>query len=71
MPIIAGVIQLCSASTTDVQQIAPTLMAFAAQGLEIVKRLGGWETALQLAYDTHTRQTQEYARITGAPPGGR
>jgi len=71
MPLIAGVIQLCSASTSNVDQIAPTLVAFAAQGLEIVKRLGGWEAALQLAYDTHLRQVQEYARVTGAPPGGK
>ncbi len=71
MPLIAGVIQLCAATTTDVEQIAPTQVAFAAQGMEIVKRLGGWETALQLAYDTHVRQTQEYARVTGAPPGGK
>jgi hypothetical protein len=71
MPLIAGVIQLCAALTTDVEQIAPTQVAFAAQGMEIVKRLGGWETALQLAYDTHQRQMQEYARATGAPTGGK
>jgi hypothetical protein len=71
MPLIAGVVQLCSASTTVVDQIGPTLVAFAAQGLEIVKRLGGWEAALQLAYDTHQRQAQDYARATGAPTGGK
>jgi len=70
MPLIAGVIEMSAAATSAPEQIAPTLAAFAAQGMEIVKRLGGWEAALQLAYDTHQRQMQEYARATApaAPP---
>ena len=68
-PLIAGVVELSSVSTTDPTQIAPTLAAFAAQGMEIVKRLGGWEPALQLAYDNHQRQMQEYLRaMTPATP---
>ncbi len=70
MPLVAGVILLSSASADHPEQMAPTLTAFAAQGMEIVKRLGGWEAALQLAYDTHQRQMQEYTRATApaAPP---
>ena len=68
MPLIAGVVERSAATTTAPEQIAPTLAAFAAQGLEILKRLGGWEAALQLAYDTHQRQMQDYARAT-APAG--
>lgn len=70
MPLIAGVVERSAVSTTAPEQIAPTLAAFAAQGIEIIKRLGGWEAALQLAYDTHQRQMQEYARATApaAPP---
>jgi len=64
MPLIAGVIILSAASPDHPEQMAPTLAAFAAQGMEIVKRLGGWEAALPMAYDTHQRQMQEYARAT-------
>lgn len=64
LPLIAGSILLSAAATSDPKQIGPTLVAFAAQGLEIVKRLGGWDAALQLAHDTHQRLTQEYTRAT-------
>ncbi len=68
MPLVAGVVLLSAVSATHPEQTAPTLTAFAAQGMEIVKRLGGWEAALQLAYDSHQRQTQEYARATAPAP---
>lgn len=68
MPLIAAVVLIASAASGDPEQVAPTMTAFAAQGLEIVKRLGGWEAALQLAYDTHQRQQQEYARATAPAP---
>lgn len=68
MPLVAGVVLLSAVSTTHPEQSAPTLAAFAAQGMEIVKRLGGWEAALQLAYDSHHRQMQEYAHATAPAP---
>ena len=64
MPLVSGVVLLASVSAGDPERIAPTMAAFAAQGLEIIKRLGGWEAALQLAYDTHHRLQQDYARAT-------
>ncbi|MFN9205193.1 MAG: DUF6931 family protein [Gemmatimonas sp.] len=67
LPLISGAILLSAAANSKPEQIAPTMSAFAAQGLEIVKRLGGWGAALQLAYDTHQRLAQDYARAT-APP---
>jgi hypothetical protein len=67
LPLIAGAILLSAVANSDPKQLAPTLTAFAAQGVEIVKRLGGWDAALQLAHDTHQRLAQDYARAT-APP---
>ncbi len=67
MPLIAGAITIAGASTTNADQIQPTLGAFAAQGLEIVKRLGGWDAALAAAHSTHLRQLQEYDSATAAP----
>lgn len=67
LPLVSGAILLSAAGHPDPAQHAPTLSAFAAQGMEIVKRLGGWEQALQLAYDTQQRLTLEYARATAAP----
>ena len=66
-PIVSGVIQVAAAANTDPLQIAPTMVAFAAQGLEIVKRLGGWETALQQAYELDKKQKLEYERATQPP----
>jgi hypothetical protein len=67
MPLITGAIAAAAAAHGDPVQGATTLAAFAAQGHEIVKRLGGWDTAVQLAHETHLRLTQEYARLTAAP----
>lgn len=67
MPIVAGAILLSAVSNTKPELIPPTLVSFAAQGLEIVKRLGGWDVALQLAYDAHHRQQAEYDRIINLP----
>lgn len=64
MPLVAGAILSAAASISKADQISPTMRAFAAQGLEIVKRLGGWETALQAASETFQRQQQEYIRAT-------
>ena len=70
MPLVAGAILLSAASVQQPEQIVPTMSAFAAQGLEIIKRLGGWDPALQLAYDTHQRLQHEYTRAT-APASAR
>lgn len=67
MPIVAGAILLSAVSNAKPDLIAPTLVSFAAQGLEIVKRLGGWDAALQLAHDTQHRQQAEYDRATNPP----
>ena len=68
MPLVAGAILLSAASNQQPEQIVPTMAAFAAQGLEIVKRLGGWDPALQLAYDTHQRLEHDYTRATAPQP---
>lgn len=68
MPLVAGAILLSAASNQKAEQIMPTMSAFAAQGMEIVKRLGGWEPAVQLAYDTHQRLEHEYTRATTPAP---
>ena len=70
MPLIAGAITMAAASITPPEQVPVTMAAFAAQGLEIIKRLNGWDAALQLAYDSHQRQQLEYDRATNAPAGG-
>ncbi|HEY0928790.1 MAG TPA: hypothetical protein VGE27_02625 [Gemmatimonas sp.] len=71
MPLVAGAIMLSAASNQKAEQIMPTMSAFAAQGLEIVKRLGGWDPAAQLAYDTHQRLQHEYTRATAPAPPAR
>ena len=67
MPLIAGAILLAAVSNSKSDLIPPTFVSFAAQGLEIVKRLGGWDVALQLAHDTHRRQQAEYDQAINAP----
>ncbi len=63
MPLVAGSILLASTSGRA-DQVTPTLVAFAAQGTEIIRRLGGWDAALKVAYETHQRQLSEYERAT-------
>ena len=69
LPLISGVITLAASANSDAKQIPPTLAAFAAQGMEIVKRVGGWEQATKVAYETLQRAQQEYARVTQSPAG--
>lgn len=66
-PLVVGAI-LLAAAAAPADQMPATLGAFAAQGLEIVKRLGGWDAAAQSAHDLLQRQTQEYARATSPAP---
>ncbi len=66
VPIIPGAILVAAATNSDPARIEPTTVAFAAQGLEVVKRLGGWDVAARQAYDTHQRAEQEYAQLLGS-----
>lgn len=67
LPLISGGILLASASNSDAKQIEPTQIGFAAQGLEVVKRLGGWDAALKAAHDNSVRAKQDYERATKSP----
>ncbi len=69
LPLISGVILLSASTNADPLQIPPTLAAFAAQGMEIIKRVGGWDAATKLAFETLQRAQQEYARVTQTPAG--
>jgi hypothetical protein len=67
VPIIPGAILLAAAQNTQPENIEPTMVAFAAQGLEVVKRLGGWDAAMKGAHDQHLRAEADYARVTEPP----
>ena len=67
--LISGVITLAASANSDPKQIPPTLAAFAAQGMEIIKRVGGWEQATKVAFESLQRAQQEYARVTQSPSG--
>lgn len=71
LPLISGAILVAAASNTDPEQVDPTMAAFAAQGLEIVKRLGGWDAAVQLAHDTYQRLAHDYAQATASAQAAR
>jgi hypothetical protein len=66
-PLVVGAI-LVAAAAAPPEQVPATLASFAAQGLEIIKRLGGWDAAAQGAYETQQRLAQEYARATAPTP---
>ena len=68
VPLIPGAILLAATSNTNAAQVEPKLISFATQGLEVVKRLGGWDAALKTAHDTQVRAEQDYARATAPPP---
>jgi len=65
--IVPGAILLAAASNTKATNIEPTMIAFAAQGLEVVKRLGGWDEAMKNAHELHKRAQQDYALATEPP----
>jgi len=44
--------------------------AYIAQGLEVVKQLGGWDKAITLSRDHFQAQQERHALITTPPPGG-
>lgn len=73
MPLVAGAITIAAASNSRADQVAPTLAAFALQGVEVVKRLGGWDAALNTAHEAHQRAQADYARASAppAPPPAR
>lgn len=68
VPLIPGAIVLAASVNADATKVESTMVAFAAQGLEVVKRLGGWDAALKTAHDTHVRAEQDYARATAPQP---
>lgn len=67
VPLIPGAILLAATSTTKPETIEPTMIAFATQGLEVVKRLGGWDAAMKNAYENQQRAEADYARATEPP----
>ncbi|MBL0938803.1 MAG: hypothetical protein IBJ03_07900 [Gemmatimonadaceae bacterium] len=71
LPLVSGAILMAAASNSEAEQVEPTMAAFAAQGLEIVKRLGGWDAALHLAHETHQRMAHDYAQATAPQPAAR
>jgi hypothetical protein len=67
VPIIPGAILLAAARNSRAEHIEPTMVAFATQGLEVVKRLGGWDAATKNAYDMQQRAEQDYKRAIEPP----
>lgn len=67
MPLVVGAILLSATTTSVADQVIPTMTAFAAQGLEIVKRLGGWDKALEAAHDRCRRQQEDYDKVVAKP----
>lgn len=64
VPIIAGAILIAATQQSQPEAIEPTTVAFATQGLEVVKRLGGWDAATKAAHERHTHAEAEYATAT-------
>lgn len=70
--LVAGAILLSAAMVQPAEQAAVLLGAFVAQGLDIVRRLGGWDPALAAAYERHQRAVaaqQAAVAPPSAPPG--
>lgn len=44
--------------------------AYIAQGLEVVKQLGGWDTAVTLSREHFQAQHERHTQLTAPPPGG-
>jgi len=44
--------------------------AYIAQGLEVVKQLGGWDKAIALSRDHFQAQQERHALIVAPPNGG-
>ena len=66
VPLVPGAIVMAASRNSDAAKVEPTLIAFATQGLEVVKRLGGWEAALKKAHESHQRAEREYERATAS-----
>jgi hypothetical protein len=56
---------IMSAAVSDPANIDHVAQAFVAQGIEIIKRLGGWEAALTAARQRYDAQLHEQARAKG------
>jgi hypothetical protein len=57
-----------SALAGDPAHIEAVTDAFIAQGLEIVKRLGGWDNVIAQSNQNFERQEQEHIRATAPRP---
>lgn len=66
--LVAGAILLAAASVQPVEQAAVLLGAFVAQGVDIVRRLGGWDPALAAAYERHQRAMAAQQAAVAPPP---
>ena len=53
---------IAAAAASDAAHVDQVTQAFIAQGLEIIKRLGGWDQALPAAQQRYDAQAQEHAR---------
>lgn len=58
---------LAAAVATDPAHLKDIAAAFVAQGLEVVKRLGGWEPALVAAKQTFDHQAEVHAEASKPP----
>lgn len=58
---------LAAAVATDAARLKEIASAFVAQGLEVVKRLGGWDAALVAAKQTFDHQAEVHAEASKPP----
>ena len=58
---------LSAAVTTDAAQLKEVASAFVAQGVEVVKRLGGWDAAVVQAKQTFDHQAEVHAEASKPP----
>lgn len=64
---ITGAAVIAAAVTTDPERLTEVAAAFVAQGLEVVKRLGGWDPALVSAKQTFDAQAELHAEASKPP----
>ena len=64
---LASAAVIASAVATDVERLGEVASAFIAQGLEVIKRLGGWDAALVSAKQTFDAQAELHAEASKPP----
>lgn len=65
--IMVSTAALLAAVATDPGRLAEVAGAFASQGAELVRRLGGWEAAAGVAKQTYDTQAYEHAEASKPP----